>query len=105
VGPLTWIECEAGADVVDTVDGGGVDLCILDGEAQPTGGMALSRQLKVEVADCPALCVLIARQPDRWLAHWSLAEGTLPFPIDPLTAPAVVAELLRDRVGRRPVVR
>jgi hypothetical protein len=105
VGPLTWIECETGEDVVDTVDGGGVDLCILDGEAQPTGGMALSRQLKVEVADCPALCVLIARQPDRWLAHWSLAEGTLPFPIDPLTAPAVVAELLRDRVGRRPVVR
>lgn len=105
VGPLTWIECVTGAHVVDTVDGGGVDLCILDGEAQPTGGMALSRQLKAEVADCPALCVLVARQPDRWLAHWSLAEATLPFPIDPLTAPAVVADLLRDRVGRRPAVR
>jgi hypothetical protein len=49
--------------------------------------------------------VLIARQPDRWLAHWSRAEGTLPFPVDPLTAPAVVAELLRERAHRRPAGR
>lgn len=105
VGPLTWVECATGDDVVDTVDGGGVDLCILDGEAQPTGGLALARQLTVEVADRPALCVLVARQPDRWLAHWSQAEATLPLPVDPLTAPAVVAGLLRDRAGRRPVTR
>jgi hypothetical protein len=104
VGPVTFVECATGEDVVDTVDGGGIDLCILDGEAQPTGGLALSRQLTAEIADRPALCVLIARQPDRWLAHWSLADATLPFPIDPLTAPAVVADLLRDRVGR-PAVR
>ncbi|HEY4625626.1 MAG TPA: hypothetical protein VIH01_06380 [Blastococcus sp.] len=104
VGPLTWIECHTGDEVVATVDAGGVDLCILDGEAQPTGGLALARQLDQEVADRPAVCVLIARQPDRWLAHWSRAEGTLPFPIDPLTAPGVVADLLRAHV-RRPVVR
>jgi hypothetical protein len=90
--------------VVDAVEGGGVDLCILDGEAQPAGGLALSRQITVEVADRPALCVLIARQPDRWLAHWSQADATLPFPVDPLNAPTV-ADLLRDRVGRRPVPR
>ena len=105
VGPISWIECATGEDVVDTVDGGGVDLCVLDGEAQPTGGLALSRQLEEEVADRPAVCVLIARQPDRWLAHWSRADATLPFPIDPLTAPDVIADVLRDRVGRRPVVR
>jgi len=104
VGPLTWIECETGDQVVAAVDGGGIDLCILDGEAQPTGGLALARQLEEEVADRPAVCVLIARQPDRWLAHWSRAEGTLPLPIDPLTAPGVVAELLRAH-ARRPVVR
>src|SRR3712207_2598802 len=86
-------------EVVAAVDEGGIDLCVLDGEAQPTGGMALARQLKVEVADCPALCVLIARQPDRWLAHWSQAEATLPFPLDPRTAPRVVADVLRSRVG------
>jgi DNA-binding response OmpR family regulator len=104
VGPVTWLECETGDEVVATVDAGGVDLCILDGEAQPTGGLAVARQLDQEVADRPAVCVLIARQPDRWLAHWSRAEGTLPLPIDPLTAPAVVADLLRAH-AQRPVVR
>jgi DNA-binding NtrC family response regulator len=104
VGPLTWIECATGDEVIAAVDAGGVDLCILDGEAQPTGGLALSRQMNEEVADRPVVCVLIARQADRWLAHWSRAEGTLSFPVDPLTAPGVVAELLRE-YARRPVVR
>jgi hypothetical protein len=105
VGPITWIECETGDEVIGVVRRGGIDLCILDGEAQPTGGVALSRQLEEEVADRPAVCLLIARQPDRWLAHWSRAEGTLPFPVDPLTAPHVVADLLRERAARRPVRR
>ena len=104
VGPVTWLECETGEDVVATVDAGGVDLCLLDGEAQPTGGLAVARTLDQEVVDRPAVCVLIARQPDRWLAHWSRAEGTLPLPIDPLTAPGVVADLLRAH-AERPVVR
>jgi DNA-binding response OmpR family regulator len=104
VGPLTWIECTTGDDVVAAVDRGDIDLCILDGEAQPTGGLALARQLDEEVADRPVVCVLIARQQDRWLAHWSRAEGTLPLPVDPLTAPAVVADLLREH-ARRTVVR
>ena len=55
VGPLTWIECATGDEVVAAVDGGGIDLCILDGEAQPTGGLALARQLEEEVADRPAV--------------------------------------------------
>ncbi len=104
IGPVTWLEAETGKEVVDAVDRGGLDLCILDGEAQPTGGLALARQLEEEVADRPAVCVLIARQPDRWLAHWSRAEGTLLQPVDPLVAPRVVADLLR-RHARRPIVR
>jgi DNA-binding NarL/FixJ family response regulator len=104
VGPLTWIECETGDEVVAAVDRGEVDLCILDGEAQPTGGLALARQLDEEIPDRPAVCVLIARQPDRWLAHWSRAEGTLALPVDPLTAPGVVADLLREH-ARRSVIR
>jgi DNA-binding response OmpR family regulator len=94
VGPVT---CATADEVVAAVGRGEVDLCILDGDAQPTGGLALSRQLDVEVDDRPAVCVLIARQADRWLAHWSRAEATLPKPIDPLTVPGVVAQLLRDR--------
>ena len=104
VGPLTWIECATGAEVVAAVDDGGIDLCILDGEAQPTGGLAVSRQLEQEVRDRPAVCVLIARQADRWLAHWSRADATLPLPIDPLTAPGVVADLLRTQ-AQHPAVR
>jgi DNA-binding response OmpR family regulator len=104
VGPLTWLECATGDEVIAAVDGGGIDLCILDGEAQPTGGLALARQMEQEVADRPAVCVLIARQADRWLAHWSRAEGTLLLPVDPLTAPGVVADLLRQH-AQRPVVR
>ncbi|TFV52237.1 hypothetical protein [Blastococcus sp. TF02A-35] len=104
VGPLTWVECATAAEVVAAVDAGGIDLCVLDGEAQPTGGIALTRQLEVEVADRPAVCLLIARQPDRWLAHWSRAEATLPLPVDPLVAPRVVADLLRS-AARRPAAR
>ena len=104
VGPLSWIECETGDQVIAAVDEGGVDLCILDGESQPTGGLAVARQLEQEVADRPAVCVLIARQADRWLAHWSRADATLALPIDPLTAPGVVADLLRAQ-AQRPVTR
>lgn len=102
VGPLHWVECSTGDEVVEAVRAGGVDLCILDGEAQPTGGLALSRQLDEELADRPPVCVLIARQVDRWLAHWSMAEATLHLPVDPLTAPDTVADLLRSG---RPAVR
>ena len=103
IGPLAYLECATGDEVVAAVDAGGIDLCVLDGEAQPTGGMGISRQLKYEIADCPALVVLIARQADRWLAHWSLADASLAYPIDPLTAADVVAGLLRERAARRPV--
>jgi hypothetical protein len=67
--------------------------------------MGIARQLKYEIADCPALVVLIARQADRWLAHWSLADGTLAYPVDPLVAADVVAGLLRERLAQRPAVR
>ena len=49
--------------------------------------------------------MLIARQQDRWLAHWSMADGTLPFPVDPLTAPRVIADLLRRHPAGHPVAR
>ena len=49
--------------------------------------------------------MLIARQADRWLAHWSMADATLAYPIDPLAATDVVAGLLRERAAQRPAVR
>jgi DNA-binding response OmpR family regulator len=105
LGRIDWVECATGAEVVARIDAGGVDVAILDGEAQPTGGMGISRQLKYEIDDCPALCVLLGRRDDRWLATWSLADATIDRPIDPVAAAEVVAQLLRDRARGVPVIR
>jgi DNA-binding response OmpR family regulator len=99
VGAVRYVEASTGDEVVAAVDAGGVDLLLLDGEAQPTGGMGLSRQLKNEIDDCPLICLVIARQDDRWLATWSQADATLSHPLDPLRAAEVVADLLRRRAG------
>jgi DNA-binding response OmpR family regulator len=99
---VRYLEASTGAEVVAAVDAGGVDLLLLDGEAQPTGGMGLSRQLKNEIDDCPLICLVLARQDDRWLATWSQADATLAHPLDPLRAAEVVADLLRRRAGTLP---
>jgi DNA-binding response OmpR family regulator len=74
-----------------------VELAILDGEAQPTGGMGLSRQLKNEIAQCPPVIIAVRRRDDRWLAVWSQADAVIVHPLDPLTAAETVAEVLRAR--------
>ena len=99
VGPLTWIECQTGDEVVAAVDEGGVDLCILDGEAQPTGGMGVSRQLKNEIYRCPPILVLTGRREDAWLASWSQADLAVPHPLDPAAVAQAVAVLARRRLG------
>ena len=104
-GRIDWIECATGADVMRELDQGGVDVAILDGEAQPTGGMGLARQFKYELDDCPPIVVLIARRQDGWLASWSLADAVINTPIDPVESAAVVAEQIRRRYSGIPVVR
>jgi DNA-binding response OmpR family regulator len=105
LGRIEWVECATGDEVIARIDRGGVEVAILDGEAQPTGGMGISRQLKNEIDDCPALCILLGRRDDRWLATWSLADATLARPLDPVTAAETVAQLVRDRSRGVPVVR
>ncbi|HEV7754980.1 MAG TPA: hypothetical protein VGO94_03890 [Mycobacteriales bacterium] len=105
VGPVRYLEASTGSEVVAAVDAGGVDLLLLDGEAHPTGGMGLSRQLKNEIDDCPLICLVLARRDDRWLANWSQADATLAHPLDPLHAAEVVADLLRKRAGSLPTAR
>jgi DNA-binding response OmpR family regulator len=102
---IDWIECATDAEVVAELDEGGIDLAILDGEAQPTGGMGLTRQFKYEITDCPPIVVLIARKQDQWLASWSLADAVITAPVDPVDAAAVIAAQLRARAGDLPVVR
>lgn len=105
LGRIEYVEVSDVDSVLRLVDAGGVDVAILDGEAQPTGGMGISRQLKYEIADCPAICVLLARADDRWLATWSLADATLVYPLDALDAARTVTGLVRDRAAGVPVRR
>lgn len=92
---VDYVECATAAAAIALVDRGGFDLLILDGEAAPTGGAGLARQLKDEIFDCPPVLILIARPQDAWLATWSRAEAVALHPINALTLPAQVADLLR----------
>lgn len=102
LGKVTYVEAEGVAEVLTEMDSGEIDLAILDGEAQPTGGIGLTRQLKNELADCPPIVVAVRRKDDRWLATWSQADAVLVHPLDPLTAAETVADVLRNQ--RVPVV-
>ncbi|HEY3737286.1 MAG TPA: hypothetical protein VGL26_07555 [Jatrophihabitans sp.] len=104
VGRIDWVECATNAQVVAQLDEGSLDLVILDGEAQPTGGMGLARQFKNELTDCPRIVVLIARQQDAWLASWSLADDVMAMPLAPIAAAEVVAAQLRAAAAGIPVV-
>ncbi|HVX45804.1 MAG TPA: hypothetical protein VHC49_18080 [Mycobacteriales bacterium] len=95
LGRIEYIECERDTDLIGQVDAGGIDLMILDAEAQPTGGMGICRQLKHELDHCPPVCLVIARRDDRWLATWSQADAVITHPLDAVTAAATVAEVLR----------
>jgi len=101
VGRVRFLEAAGIAEVLAAADAGEVDLAILDGEAQPTGGMGLSRQLKNEIDDCPPIVVTVRRRDDRWLATWSQADAVLVHPLDPLTAAETVARVLRKSQADR----
>lgn len=105
LGRIDWIECETGKQVLAAVDGGGIDAVVLDGEAWPTGGMGLAKQMKDELPDCPPVLMLIARRDDRWLATWSQADAVVSHPIDPPELTHALADLLRRREAGLPVRR
>ena len=90
-----WMEVATPEIAVAEAKGDSFDVLILDGESQPYGGMGVSRQLKSEIFDCPPIVVLTGRPVDGWLATWSLADASVPRPLDPERLAAVVAELAR----------
>ena len=96
--PLEYIECATEPVVIRTMDAGGIDLAILDGEAVPAGGMGIARQLKAEIYRCPPVLVLTGRPQDAWLATWSRAEAAVPHPLDPIQLAETVVALLRTRL-------
>jgi DNA-binding response OmpR family regulator len=92
---LEYLDVATAPVVIANLDRGGIDLAILDGEASPTGGLGLAKQLKDEVAHCPPILVLTGRPDDAWLASWSRAEAAVTHPIDPIRLGEAVAALLR----------
>ncbi|HUN36955.1 MAG TPA: hypothetical protein VMU95_33570 [Trebonia sp.] len=79
------------------LDEGGVDVMVLDGEAQPAGGIGICRQAKDEIYQCPPVLLIIGRADDRWLATWSQADAVMNHPIDPVILARELAALMRSR--------
>ncbi|AOW86564.1 MULTISPECIES: hypothetical protein [Streptomyces] len=94
---VEFVECATPAAVLKELDKGGIDACVLDGEAVPMGGMGMCRQIKDEVFRCPPVLLLIARPQDAWLATWSRAEAAVTLPVEPVEFANALAGLLRQR--------
>ena len=88
------------------LDKGGADVMVLDGEAQPAGGMGICRQAKDEIYNCPPVLLIIGRADDGWLATWSRADAVISHPIDPKALAQALAGLMRERAaGSAPATR
>ncbi|MCX4968860.1 hypothetical protein OHA98_29685 [Streptomyces sp. NBC_00654] len=99
VPPVEFLECATLPAVLSALDGGGIDICVLDGETAPAGGMGVCRQIKDEIFDCPPVLVLIGRPQDAWLATWSRADAAVTLPVEPVEFADALAALLRSRLS------
>ncbi|WP_236240938.1 hypothetical protein [Streptomyces sp. CC228A] len=99
VPPIEYVECATLPAVLERLDQGGIDVCVLDGEAVPAGGMGVCRQLKDEVFDCPPVLLLMGRPQDAWLATWSRADAAVTLPVDPAELADALAGLVRGRLS------
>lgn len=98
---VEYVEVATQPAVVKRLDEGGIDVAVLDGEAQPAGGLGVCRQAKDEVYDCPPVLAIIARRDDGWLATWSRADAVVSQPLDPMAVANAVADLMRQRQAKR----
>ncbi|MFE1954726.1 MULTISPECIES: hypothetical protein [Streptomyces] len=96
---VRFVECATLPAVLKELDRGGIDVCVLDGEAVPAGGMGVCRQIKDEVFRCPPVLVLMGRPQDAWLATWSRAEAAVTLPVEPVEFAGALAALLRSRLA------
>ena len=94
------IECATQPALLKLLDAGGVDVMVLDGEAQPAGGLGVCRQAKDEIYNCPPVLLITGRADDGWLATWSRADAVISHPIDPQQLARELARLMRQRAGR-----
>ncbi|MCT9088076.1 hypothetical protein N4G70_04275 [Streptomyces sp. ASQP_92] len=99
VPPVEFLECATLPAVLKELERGGIDVCVLDGEAVPAGGMGVCRQIKDEVFRCPPVLLLIGRPQDAWLATWSRADAAVTLPVEPVEFADALASLLRKRLA------
>lgn len=99
VPPVEFVQCATLPAVLKALEGGGIDVCVLDGETVPAGGMGVCRQIKDEIFDCPPVLLLIGRPQDAWLATWSRAEAAVTLPVDPVEFADSLAALLRRKLS------
>lgn len=92
---VTYLECATLPAVLAALEERRVDVCVLDGETAPAGGMGVCRQLKDEVYRCPPVLLLMGRPQDAWLATWSRADAAVTHPLDPAAFADALAGLLR----------
>ncbi|MGW7354993.1 hypothetical protein [Streptomyces sp. NPDC054784] len=93
---VEYLECATLPAVLSALEEYRIDVCVLDGEAAPAGGMGVCRQIKDEIFDCPPVLLLIGRPQDAWLATWSRAEAAVSHPVDPVAFADALAGLLRE---------
>lgn len=91
------VDFATGPAVIRALQRGEIDLCLLDGETAPLGGMGLSYQIHNEIPAPPPILVLLQRRDDAWLATWSRADAVYQLPVDPFELPRVAAELVKGR--------
>ncbi len=97
---IQWTEAATPAAALSAAEAGGYDLFVFDGEAAKVGGMALARQVKDELYNCPPVLVLTGRPQDAWLAAWSDADAVISQPLDPIELQSTVAGLLSPARAR-----
>ncbi|HEY1624764.1 MAG TPA: hypothetical protein VGG16_13290 [Streptosporangiaceae bacterium] len=95
----TVIEVATEPALFRLLDNRGTDVMILDGEAQPAGGMGVCRQAKDEIYNCPPVLLITGRVDDGWLATWSRADAVISHPIDPIALARELAGLMRQRAA------
>lgn len=98
---VEFVERATQPAVVERLDEGDIDVLVVDGEAQPAGGLGVCRQAKDEVYDCPPVLAVIGRRDDGWLATWSRADAVVSLPIDPMAVAKALAGLMRGRLQNR----
>ncbi|AKK10619.1 hypothetical protein [Corynebacterium uterequi] len=95
--PVELRDFATGPALIRALHNNEIDLCVLDGEAAPLGGIGLTHQIRNEVQDPPPVLLMVARKQDAWLATWSRASAITLLPPDPFELAEKAAELVRGR--------